>query len=72
MKIRLVGAEFYADGRTDGRTDIVRRTDMTKLIVGFCNLANPPKYQSVNLVYGKSRSVVWDTYTAYKRNLRTM
>jgi len=30
MKIRPVGAEFYADGRTD----------MTKLIVGFGNFAN--------------------------------
>jgi phage terminase large subunit len=38
MKIRQVGAEmFYADGRTD------RRTDMTKLIVGFRNFSNTPK-----------------------------
>ena len=29
MKIRPVGAEFYADGWADGRTD--RQTDMTRL-----------------------------------------
>ena len=34
MKILLVGAElFHADGRTD-------KTDMTKLIVAFRNIAN--------------------------------
>ena len=34
MKIRPVGAElFYADGRTD----------MTKLIVAFCNFTNTQK-----------------------------
>jgi hypothetical protein len=34
MKIRLVGVElFHADGRTD----------MTKLIVAFCNFAEAPK-----------------------------
>ena len=34
MKINPVGAElFHADGRTD----------MTKLIVAFCNFANAPK-----------------------------
>jgi hypothetical protein len=33
MKIRPVGAEFHADGRTD----------MTKLIVAFRNFANAPK-----------------------------
>jgi hypothetical protein len=32
MKIRPVGAEFYADGQTD----------MTKLIIAFCNFANAP------------------------------
>ena len=37
MKIRPVGAEFHADGRTD------RQTDMTKLTVAFRNFANPPK-----------------------------
>jgi len=37
MKIRPVGVElFHAGGRTD------RRTDMTKLIVAFRNLANAP------------------------------
>jgi hypothetical protein len=37
-KSRPVGAEmFHAGGRADGRTD------MTKLIVTFCNFANAPK-----------------------------
>jgi len=40
MKIRPVGAElFYADGQT------IRRTDMTKPIVAFSNLANVFKKQ---------------------------
>ena len=34
MKIRPVGAELF---RADGRTD------MTKLIVAFCNCENAPK-----------------------------
>ena len=34
MKIRPVGAEFHADGRTDGQID------MTKLIDPFGNFAN--------------------------------
>jgi hypothetical protein len=39
MKIRPVETElFYADGRTDGETD------MTKLIVAFRNFANAPKH----------------------------
>jgi hypothetical protein len=38
MKIPAVGAElFRADGRTDGQTDV------TMLVVAFCNLANAPK-----------------------------
>jgi len=38
MKIRPVGAEFfYADGRSDGRTD------MTELAVALCNFAYAPK-----------------------------
>jgi hypothetical protein len=38
MNILPVGAElFHADGQTDGRTDL------TKLIVAFCNFANAPK-----------------------------
>jgi hypothetical protein len=38
MKIRIVGDDlFHADRRTD------RRTDMTKLIGAFRNLANRPK-----------------------------
>jgi len=37
MKIRSGGTEFYADGRTDGETD------MTKLIVAFRNFAIAPK-----------------------------
>jgi len=42
MKIRTVGAEFvHADGRKDGRKN--RRTDMTKLIVAFCKVANASK-----------------------------
>jgi len=41
MKIRLVGAEmFHAGGQTD----------MTKLIVAFCNFANAPKNAQVSLV----------------------
>jgi hypothetical protein len=36
MKIRPVGAEFYADGRTD-----------VKLIVAFHNFANAPKKDRV-------------------------
>jgi hypothetical protein len=43
MKIRPVRAEFfYADGRTDRQTDgwMDKYTDMTKLIVAFCNSAN--------------------------------
>jgi len=37
MKIRPVGAELlHADRRSD------ERTDMTKLIVAFCNFANTP------------------------------
>ena len=42
MKIRLVGAElFHADGRTYERID--RQTDMTNIIVAFCNFANASK-----------------------------
>ena len=37
-KIRRVVAEFHADRRRDGRTDI------TKLTVAFHNFANAPKY----------------------------
>jgi len=37
MQSPSVGADFHADGRTDGRTD------MTKLIFAFCNFASPPK-----------------------------
>jgi hypothetical protein len=37
MKIHAVGDEvFHVDGRTG-------QTDMTKLIVAFCNFANAPK-----------------------------
>jgi hypothetical protein len=39
MKIRSVGAELF---RADGQTD------MTKLIVAFCNFSNAPKIQYVN------------------------
>jgi hypothetical protein len=42
MKIRQVGAELsHAD----------RQTDMRKLIVAFCNFANAPKNQSVDVVW---------------------
>ena len=42
MKIRPVGAGLFRDdGRTDGRTD------MTKLIVSFRNLANALKNRRV-------------------------
>ena len=38
IKIRPVAAElFHMDGRTDGETD------MTKLIIAFCNVANALK-----------------------------
>ena len=38
MKIRPVGAELF---HTDGQTD--KQSDVTKLIVAFRNLTNPPK-----------------------------
>jgi len=42
MKFHSLVAElFYADGRTDGQTD------MTKLIVGFRNIAKAPKNRTV-------------------------
>jgi hypothetical protein len=45
MKIRLVGAElFHADGRIDRGKD--RQTDVTKLIVAFCNFANASKKEN--------------------------
>jgi hypothetical protein len=45
MKIRPVGAElFHEDRRTDGRTD------MTKLVVAFCNFANTPNKKRQNTV----------------------
>jgi len=48
MKIRPVGAElFYADGRTDGPTD------MTKLIVAFYKFANAPKLHLIFYWYRK-------------------
>ena len=38
MKIRPLGVQlFYADGRTDGQTDVM------KIIIAFCNSANAPK-----------------------------
>jgi hypothetical protein len=37
MKIRRVGDEFHADGRTDEGTDV------TKLIVAFRNFSNASK-----------------------------
>ena len=46
MKILPVGAELFhvkrqTDGQADGRED--GQTDMTKLIIAFCNFANSPK-----------------------------
>jgi len=42
MKILPVVAElFHADGGTVGRTE--RQTDMTKIIVAFCNSENAPE-----------------------------
>jgi hypothetical protein len=43
MKIRPVGAELFiwTDRQTHGQKD--RQTDMTKLIVTFCNFANMSK-----------------------------
>ena len=44
MKILSLGAElFHADGRTD----------MTKVIFAFCNIANAPKITSTSLVCTK-------------------
>jgi hypothetical protein len=45
MKICPVGSEFHADRRTGGRADerIDRQTDVTKLVVAFCNSANAPE-----------------------------
>jgi hypothetical protein len=40
MKSRPVGTEFF---RTDGRSDIDRQTDITKLTVAFRNSSNAPK-----------------------------
>ena len=37
MKIRLVGADLYLAGRTDGQTDIM------KLMVAYLNFAKKPK-----------------------------
>jgi len=41
MKIRPVGAEFRASGRTERQAD--RQTDMTKLIVAFRKFVKAPK-----------------------------
>jgi hypothetical protein len=46
IKILSAGAEFlHSAGKTEERTD--RLTEMTKLIVAFCNFANATK--TVNL-----------------------
>jgi hypothetical protein len=51
--MRRMGAEFYADRQTDGRTD------MTKLTVAFRNFANAPE----NLSEATFRNMVciWNT-----------
>jgi len=42
IKIDSVGdGLFHVDGRTDRRIDV--GTDVTKLIVTFCNFANAPR-----------------------------
>jgi hypothetical protein len=38
------GSRDVQYGRTDGQTD--RQTDMTKLIITFCNFADAPKKES--------------------------
>jgi hypothetical protein len=44
MKSRSVGVElFHVDGRTDGRTERDRQTDMLKLIVASRSFANTPE-----------------------------
>jgi len=54
MTIRPMGAElFHADRRTDGRTD------MTKLIVAFCNFANAPKKK------------IWNSMKNYSTRIHT-
>ena len=53
MKIRPVGDElFHADRQTDGETD------MTKLIVAFCNFANTPENRNCNYTSRASVSVL--------------
>ena len=43
----LYGSRIFLSGRTDGQRD--RQTDMTKLIVRFCNFATTPKnHRSLN------------------------
>jgi len=41
MKIRPMGAQFQAEGQTDGRMD--GQIEKTKLSVAFRNFANAPK-----------------------------
>jgi hypothetical protein len=43
MEIRLVGGEVLHAERQTGRETDRQTTDMTKLIVAFCNLANARK-----------------------------
>jgi hypothetical protein len=50
MKIRAVGAEFHADRRADGRSD------MTKLIVAFRNFTNAPIYSQVKCKFSPART----------------
>ena len=59
MKVLAVGVElFHEDGRTD------RRTDKTKLIVAFGNLANAPKNAAPHKVY-----CFIEAYGIYRRSV---
>jgi hypothetical protein len=56
MKIRPVGAElFHADGQTD----------MTKLIVAFCNFSNAPKHPGVCRFFVYSPTATLPSHTPY-------
>jgi len=58
MKIRPVGAEFRADGRTDAQRD------MTKLIVALRNFANETKNKPWAVC-----AINWQTFTCMHKLL---